>query len=175
MTLRKISTIFILLFSSFAFSQNLFGVSGSYSNQSGNFAKLGLFYTFGLGDTFITPRIDANANMAYMRDNFHVIPEIGSTSVITKISPQEITYKSALRKAPDTIRTSYFLIYAAIRYRHMNHLSPYPKSSVGKLTGTKLLIRQNQNNNPRIVALSCLLLRYCIPLFITGESRYIMT
>ena len=83
MTLRKISTIFILLFSSFAFSQNLFGVSGSYSNQSGNFAKLGLFYTFGLGDTFITPRIDANANMAYMRDNFHVIPEIGITGYFT--------------------------------------------------------------------------------------------
>ena len=82
MTLRKISTIFILFFSSFAFSQNLFGVSGSYSNQSGNFAKLGLFYTFGLGDTFFTPRIDANINMAYMRDNFHVIPEIGVTGFL---------------------------------------------------------------------------------------------
>ncbi len=83
MTLRKISTIFILFFSSFAFSQNLFGISGSYSNQSGNFTKLGLFYTFGLGDTFLTPRIDANINMAYMRDNFHVIPEIGVTGFLT--------------------------------------------------------------------------------------------
>ncbi|MDM1547572.1 hypothetical protein HX096_06805 [Empedobacter falsenii] len=82
MTLKKISTIFILFFSSFAFSQDLFGVSGSYSNQSGNFAKLGLFYTFGLGDTFLTPRIDANVNMAYMRDNFHVIPEIGVTGFL---------------------------------------------------------------------------------------------
>ena len=80
MLIKKIVVVLTLLFSTYTFSQNLFGVSGSYSNQSGNFAKVGVFYTFGLENISFATKIDANANMAYMRDNFRVIPEIGVTS-----------------------------------------------------------------------------------------------
>lgn len=71
------------MFSSFSYSQEvLWGSTLSYSNQSGNFGKAGLFFLFGLGDNMVDFKLDSNANMGYMRDNFHVIPEVGITGYV---------------------------------------------------------------------------------------------
>lgn len=80
---KKILFVITILFSSFSFAQkDLIGASVSYSNQSGNFGKAGLFIVMDLNHSSILYKIDANANMAYMRDNFHVIPEIGVTAYL---------------------------------------------------------------------------------------------
>ena len=71
------------MFSSFSYPKEvLWGPTLSNSNQSGNFGKAGLFFLFGLGDNMVDFKLDSNANMGYMRDNFHVIPEVGITGYV---------------------------------------------------------------------------------------------
>lgn len=83
MNLKKTLFIITLFLSSISFAQkDLIGASVSYSNQSGNFGKAGLFIVTGFNSNSILYKIDANVNMAYMRDNFHVIPEIGITGYL---------------------------------------------------------------------------------------------
>lgn len=88
MQFKKIITFFVLSLSNFSFAQggdNLYGFSLGYANQSGNFGKIGAFYTFDFNNSTAI-KIDANANMAYMRDDFQIIPEIGITGYITSLT-----------------------------------------------------------------------------------------
>lgn len=67
------------LISSISFAQtSVFGPTISYQSQSGNMAKIGGFYLHNSSSNF-TYKIDATANLAYFRDKFVAIPEIGIT------------------------------------------------------------------------------------------------
>ncbi len=110
---KKIILIISLFISTISFAQkDLIGATVSYSNQSGNFGKAGLFVLFGLTDHMVDFKIDANANMAYMRDNLHIIPEVGITGYVgarhlvyifpfaeTEFTPYTITPKIGLSVA----------------------------------------------------------------------------
>ena len=92
MQLKKIITFFVLSLSTFSFAQredNLYGFSLGYANQSGHFGKIGAFYIFDSSSSIAT-KIDINANMAYMRDDFQIIPEIGITGYITSFTLLDI-------------------------------------------------------------------------------------
>ncbi|WP_314242375.1 hypothetical protein [Empedobacter tilapiae] len=113
MNLKKIIIVLSLFIAPITYAQdNFIGGTISYSNQSGNFGRTGLFVLFGLGNNLISYKLDANANMAYMRDNFHVIPEIGITGYIaarellyifpfieTEFTPYTITPKAGISLA----------------------------------------------------------------------------
>lgn len=69
----------LLLVSNISFSQSEFyGPSISYQSQSGNMTKIGGFYLSANNDKFVY-KIDATANLAYFRDKFVAIPEVGLT------------------------------------------------------------------------------------------------
>lgn len=74
----------ILLFSLFLISANsfaqssLYGPTISYQSQSGNMGKIGGFFLHNAENNF-TYKIDATANLAYFRDKFRAIPEVGFT------------------------------------------------------------------------------------------------
>lgn len=59
-------------------NESLYGISLSYVNQSGNFGKIGGFYETVLADNFII-KLDFNANLTGMRNQFSIIPEFGAT------------------------------------------------------------------------------------------------
>ncbi len=86
--MKKYYSIILFYFlASFSMAQNknndnLYGFSIGYMNQAGSFGKFGLFYIIA-SDTFLTTKIDANANMAHMRDKFRLIPEIGITGYLS--------------------------------------------------------------------------------------------
>ncbi|MEG0695704.1 hypothetical protein [Algoriella sp.] len=54
----------------------LFGPTIGYTNQAGNFGKIGAFGEVFLGNYYVL-KLDVNANMSYMRDDFQLIPEAG--------------------------------------------------------------------------------------------------
>lgn len=115
----KLLALLLVLLVSKTFAQGkfkndnfLYGPTIGYANQAGNFGKIGGFVLLDLGENTISYKIDANANMAYMRDNFHVIPEIGVTGYInageliysfpfieTEFTPYTITPKVGLSLA----------------------------------------------------------------------------
>ncbi len=78
----------------------LFGPTIAYQNQSGNFGKIGAFVIFG-NKTFL--KTDVNLNIANMRGQTVVIPELGLTYYQTpanfyelEITPYTLTPKIGL-------------------------------------------------------------------------------
>jgi hypothetical protein len=58
----------------------LYGGSIGYTNQSGNFGKVGAFGMYGFGNNNLSIiKVDINANITGMQNKVTVIPEIGTT------------------------------------------------------------------------------------------------
>lgn len=77
--MKKFLIIFFVCFTSISFAQtSVFGPTISYQSQSGNMGKIGGFYLHNSENNF-TYKIDATANLAYFRDKFVAIPEVGFT------------------------------------------------------------------------------------------------
>lgn len=75
--MKRIFSLLTLLITTHTFAQtNAIGPTLSYQNQSGNFLKLGGYFMRVAPNSFGI-KVDATANMAYMRDQFIVIPEAG--------------------------------------------------------------------------------------------------
>lgn len=71
--------LFLVLSSGFSFAQtNLYGPTFSYQSQSGSWLKLGGYFLHANQNDLVV-KVDATANMAYLRDKFVVIPEVGLT------------------------------------------------------------------------------------------------
>lgn len=60
------------------YDQPIFGISTAYQNQSGNFGKLGGFMMFETKKKAIY-KFAITANMASMKDQFIIIPELAGT------------------------------------------------------------------------------------------------
>jgi|SRR5690606_19192330 len=67
--------LFFISFQAFA-QAYAWGPTISYQTQSGNFLKAG-GYAMRISDNSFGVKIDANANMAYLRNDFRLIPEVG--------------------------------------------------------------------------------------------------
>ncbi|WCM42579.1 hypothetical protein MG290_02585 [Flavobacterium sp. CBA20B-1] len=85
----------------------LFGPSISYQSQAGNVLKVGGYYMQPLAQNEVGIKLEANANMAYFRERFVVIPEGSFTFYPTlnrlivpfaegEISPYTVTPKVGL-------------------------------------------------------------------------------
>src|SRR5690606_17002332 len=76
-------TIYSLVFLAMTVTANaqevLFGPTISYQSQAGNLLKVGGYYVQPVFGNDVGFRIDANAQLAYFRNRFLVIPEGGIT------------------------------------------------------------------------------------------------
>ena len=76
---KNIIFFFLVLTSSLSFAQtNFYGPTFSYQSQSGSWLKLGGYFLHANQNDFVV-KVDATANIAYLRDKFVVIPEAGLT------------------------------------------------------------------------------------------------
>lgn len=74
--MKRIFIIAALITSTFANAQDfLVGPSVAYQSQAGNTLKVGGYYLQPLAGNAVGIKLEANANFAYFRDQFLVIPE----------------------------------------------------------------------------------------------------
>ena len=74
--MKKILYIITLAFPLLANAQDfLVGPSVAYQSQAGNMLKVGGYYLQPLAGNAVGIKLEANANLAYFRDQFLVIPE----------------------------------------------------------------------------------------------------
>lgn len=74
--MKRIFLTAALIISTFANAQDfLVGPSVSYQSQAGNMLKVGGYYLQPLAGNAIGIKLEANANLAYFRDQLLVIPE----------------------------------------------------------------------------------------------------
>lgn len=74
--MKRIFLTAALIISTFANAQDfLVGPSVAYQSQAGNMLKVGGYYLQPLAGNAVGIKLEANANFAYFRDQFLVIPE----------------------------------------------------------------------------------------------------